>query len=190
MRIGVLALQGTFIEHISAMQRIGVEAPPIRLPDQLDNLDGLVIPGGESTSILELMKSFGFVRPLKQLAQAGFPVLGTCAGLVCLARKVSNYDMETLAVMDMAVKRNASGRQINSFESDLPIPVLGDKPFPAVFIRAPFVDEVGPKMEVMARLPGGVAVACRQENLMATAFHPELTSDLRLHSYFVSIIGR
>jgi pyridoxal 5'-phosphate synthase pdxT subunit len=190
MKIGVLALQGTFIEHISAMQRIGVEASPIRLPHQLDNVDGLVIPGGESTSILKLMKSFGFVQHLTKLAQGGFPILGTCAGMVCLAKKVSNYDMETLAVMDMIVKRNASGRQIDSFETDLPIPVLGDKPFPAVFIRAPFIAGADPKIEVLAKLPSGVVVACRQENLMAAAFHPELTDDLRFHSYFLSIVSQ
>ncbi len=190
MRIGVLALQGTFIEHISAMQQVGVESLPIRLPDQLDTLDGLIIPGGESTSILQLMQSFDFIRPLRELAKTGFPILGTCAGMVCLAKKVSNYDMEPLAVMDIVVERNASGRQIDSFETDLPIPVLGDKPFPAVFIRAPFIAGADPKIEVLAKLPSGVVVACRQENLMAAAFHPKLTDDLRFHSYFLSIVSQ
>jgi len=190
MKIGVLALQGAFIEHISAMQQIGVEARTIRLPNQLDNLDGLIIPGGESISILQLMQSFGLVRPLRELAKAGLPILGTCAGMICLARKVSDHDMETLGVMDIVVKRNAFGRQIDSFETDIPIPILGDKPFPAVFIRAPFVAEFGSRIEVLARLPSGDVVACRQENLIAIAFHPELSDDLRLHSYFLSIVSQ
>jgi len=190
MKIGVLALQGGFIEHISVMQQLRVEASPIRLPDQLDNLDGLIIPGGESTTILQLMRSFGFVQPLRELANEGLPILGTCAGMICLARKVPNHDMEPLAVMDMVVKRNAFGRQIDSFESELTIPVLGGKPFPVVFIRAPFIAGVSPKIQVLARLPSGIAVACRQENLMATAFHPELTDDFRLHSYFLSIVSQ
>ena len=184
MKIGVLALQGSFIEHINIMQQLGVEALPIRLPNQLDGLDGLILPGGESTAILKLMKSFGLIQPLRELAKAGLPILGTCAGMICLAKDVSNYDNETLAVMDIIVRRNAFGRQIDSFETTLPIPVLGDKPFPAVFIRAPFIEQVDPKVEVLTRLPSGVAVACRQGNLIATAFHPELTYDLRLHNYF------
>lgn len=189
MQIGVLALQGAFIEHISVMQELGVEASPVRLPNQLDGLDGLIIPGGESTAILQLMQSFSLFQPLRELAKAGLPILGTCAGMICLAKNASNYDMETLAVMDIVVKRNAFGRQIDSFEAELPIPVLGDKPFPAIFIRAPFIEGVGPKIEVLARLPGGVAVACRQDKLVATAFHPELTTDLRLHNYFLRIVS-
>ena len=188
MRIGVLALQGAFIEHITAMQQLGVEAPPIRLPDELDNLDGLIIPGGESTSILHLMQSFCFMQPLRDLAKAGFPILGTCAGMICLAKEVPDHHMEALAVMDIAVKRNSFGRQIDSFETDLPIRVLGDKPFPAVFIRAPLIARVDPKVEVVAVLPGGAVVACREENLLAVAFHPELTGDLRFHSYFLSVV--
>jgi len=188
MKIGVLALQGAFIEHISVMQQLGVEALPIRLPNQLDGLDGLIIPGGESTAVLQLMERFSLIQPLRELAKAGLPILGTCAGMICLAKKVSNYDMETLALVDIVVNRNAFGRQIDSFETALPIPVLGDKPFPTIFIRAPFIEEAQAKVEILARLSGGVAVACRQENLMATAFHPELTDDLRLHRYFLSIV--
>jgi len=190
MKIGVLALQGAFIEHISVMQRLGVEASPVRLPNELDGLDGLIIPGGESTAILKLMQSFSLIQPLRELAKAGLPIWGTCAGMICLAKKVSNYDMETLAVMDLVVKRNAFGRQIDSFEAALPIPVLGDKPFPAIFIRAPFIEEAHEQVEILARLLGGVAVACKQKNLIATAFHPELTDDLRLHSYFLSIVSK
>lgn len=172
------------------MQQLGAEVLAIRLPNQLDGLDGLIIPGGESTAILKLMVSFNLVQPLRELAKVGLPILGTCAGMICLAKKVSNYDNETLAVMDIIVRRNAFGRQIDSFETTLPIPVLGDKPFPAVFIRAPFIEQAAPKVEILARLPTGVAVACRQENLIATAFHPELTDDLRLHSYFLSIVSK
>ena len=189
MKIGVLALQGAFIEHISVMRQLGVEASPIRLPNQLNGLDGLIIPGGESTAILKLMQSFSLIQPLRQLARAGLPILGTCAGMICLAKNISNYDIETLAVMDIVVKRNAFGRQIDSFETALPIPVVGDKPFPAIFIRAPFIEEAHAQVEILARLPGGVAVACKQENLMATAFHPELTDDLRFHRYFLKIVA-
>ena len=172
MKIGVLALQGAFIEHISVMQQLGVETLPICLPNQLDGLDGLIIPGGESTAILQLMKSFSLIQPL-----------------ICLAKKVSNHDMETLAVVDIVVNRNAFGRQIDSFETALPIPVLGDKPFPAIFIRAPFIEEADAKVEILARLPGGVAVACKQEKVIATAFHPELSYDLRFHRYFLRIVA-
>jgi 5'-phosphate synthase pdxT subunit len=189
MKIGVLALQGAFIEHISVMQQLGVEASPIRLPNELNGLDGLIIPGGESTAILQLMKSFSLIQPLRELAKAGLPILGTCAGMICLAKKVSNHDMETLAVVDMVVNRNAFGRQIDSFETALPIPVLGDKPFPAIFIRAPFIEEADTKVEILARLPGGVAVACKQEKVIATAFHPELSDDLRFHRYFLRIVA-
>ena len=189
MKIGVLALQGAFIEHISVMQQLGVQAAPICLPNQLDGLDGLIIPGGESTAILKLMESFSLIEPLRELAKAGLPILGTCAGMICLAKKVSDNNMETLAVVDIVVKRNAFGRQIDSFEAALLIPVLGDKPFPAIFIRAPVIEGVNPKIEVLARLPSGVTVACKQGNLMATAFHPELSDDLRFHRYFLRSVA-
>ena len=189
MKIGVLALQGAFIEHITILQQLGVEASPVRLPNELDNLDGLIIPGGESTTMLKLMRNFNLIQPLRELAKAGFPVLGTCAGMVCLAKKISNDDMETLAVMDIGIRRNAFGRQINSFEAELPIPALGDKAFPAIFIRAPFIERADQQVEILARLPNGIAVAARQGKLMTTAFHPELTSDFRLHSYFLKIVA-
>ena len=139
---------------------------------------------GESTTIPKPMRSFSLFQPLRELAQAGLPILGTCAGMICLAKKVSNYDMETLAVMNLVVRRNAFGRQIDSFGMELPIPVLGGKPFRAVFIRAPFIERAEPEVEVIARLPSGAAVASRKGKLLATSFHPELTSDFRLHSYF------
>jgi 5'-phosphate synthase pdxT subunit len=143
MRIGVLALQGAFVEHIGILEWLGTDAFPVRLPAELDGIDGLIIPGGESTSILNLMQGFGLVPPLKELAQAGLPIWGTCAGMICLAKKVvdtANSDVETLAAMDIEVRRNAFGRQVDSFETELAIPVLGSEPFHAVFIRAPVID--------------------------------------------------
>jgi len=192
MKIGVLALQGAFIEHISVIQQLGVEASPVRLPNELGSLDGLIIPGGESTTILNLMQSFNLIQPLKELAQAGLPILGTCAGMVCLAKKVSNSinsNMETLAVMDMEVRRNAFGRQIDSFETELPVPALGDEPFAAIFIRAPIIERTGPQVEILAKLSNDIAVAARQGKLVVSAFHPELSHDLRFHRYFLKIVA-
>jgi len=189
MRIGVLSLQGAFIEHIHTLQRLGVEAPSVRLPQELDQLDGLVIPGGESTTLIKLMRSFDLVDRIKQLAQAGFPILGTCAGMILLGKVVSNSLVETLEVMEIAVRRNAFGRQVDSFETDLPMPILGEGHFHAVFIRAPIIEGVGDRVEVLARLPDGVPVAVRQGTLIASAFHPELTPDLRFHRYFLDIVA-
>ena len=189
MKIGGLALQGAFIEHINILQQLGVEALPVRLPNELGSLDGLIIPGGESTSILNLMRSFNLIQPLREFAQAGSPIWGTCAGMICLAKKVSNptNSIETLAVMDMEVRRNAFGRQVDSFETDLLVPALGNESFPGVFIRAPIIERVSPQVEILTQLPSGVGIAARQGKLVATAFHPELTNDLRLHSYFLEI---
>lgn len=196
MKIGVLALQGAFIEHIKALEKLGVEATAIRLPPGLEGLDGLIIPGGESTTMLKLMHGFKLLKPIRKLVQNDFPIWGTCAGMVCLAKQVSNpnssnSNMETLAAMDMTVKRNAFGRQVDSFETELKMAILGDKPFPAVFIRAPIIESTKPAVEVIARLDDGTVVAARQGRLLATAFHPELTDDLRLHRYFLkTICGR
>ncbi len=189
MRIGVLALQGAFIEHISSIQQLGVDASPVRLSSEFNGLDGIIIPGGESTSILHLMHSFNLIQPLRELAQEGTPVLGTCAGMICLAKKVSNNSsMETLALMDIEVRRNAFGRQVDSFETELSMPALGSEPFPGIFIRAPIIESLGPQVEVLAKLSNGTAVAARQGKLVATAFHPELSNDLRFHSYFLKIV--
>jgi len=192
MKIGVLALQGAFIEHINIIRQLGAEASPVHLPHELNSLDGLVIPGGESTTILNLMQSFNLIQPLRELAQASLPILGTCAGMICLAKKISNpnTNMETLGLMDMEVKRNAFGRQIDSFETELIVPVLGHEPFPAIFIRAPIIEKVDPQVEILTKLPSGIAVAARQGRLVATAFHPELTNDLRFHRYFLEIAAR
>lgn len=189
MKIGVLALQGAFIEHIEVVRKLGDEALAVRLPHELEGLDGLIIPGGESTTMLKLMKSFSLVQPLRELAKAGFPVWGTCAGMICLAKKVTNDALDTLVVIDIAVKRNTFGRQVDSFETELAIPALGDKPFPSVFIRAPCIGEVGTQVEILASLPNGIAVAARQGKLVVCAFHPELANDLRFHEYFLRIVA-
>jgi 5'-phosphate synthase pdxT subunit len=188
--MGVLALQGTFVEHIHSLQQLGVEAPPIRLPHELDTLDGLVIPGGESTTMLRLMNSFGLIEPMRRMARHGLPIWGTCAGMILLAKSVSNYEMETLGLMDVKVRRNAFGSQIDSFEADLEIPPAGEEPFHAVFIRAPVIEEAMAGVEILSRLPDGTIVAARQNLLLACAFHPEFTYDLRFHSYFLNIVSQ
>ena len=188
MRIGVLALQGGFIEHINMLERLGVTAMPLRKSDELKDIDGLVIPGGESTTMLNLMHSFGIVKPLKEEAVRGLPVMGICAGIVLLAKEVSNPSMETLALMDMAVKRNAFGRQVDSFEASVNIPLLGEEPFPAIFIRAPLIESTSPDVEILGRLINGDIIAVRQGRLLAVSFHPELGRDTRLHRYFLDIV--
>jgi len=190
MKVGVLALQGTFIEHIGILRQLGVDAPPIRLVRELDTLDGLVIPGGESTTMLRLMESFGLIQPIRELALDGLPIWGTCAGMVLLAKDVSNYEMKTLGLMDMRVRRNAFGSQVDSFEADLEIPLVGEEPFHAVFIRAPIIEEAKPCVEILSRLLDGTIVAIRQDWLVACAFHPEFTNDLRFHSYFLNMVSQ
>jgi len=190
MRVGVLALQGTFAEHIESLRQLNVEAPPIRLLHELNTLDGLVIPGGESTTMLRLMESFGLTRRIRELAKDGLPIWGTCAGMILLARNVSNHEMETLGLMAIKVTRNAFGSQVDSFEADLEIPLIGEEPFHAVFIRAPIVEEAGQGVKILSRLPDGSIVALRQNRLLACAFHPEFTHDLRFHSYFLDMINQ
>jgi len=190
MKVGVLSLQGTFIEHIEILRQLGVEAPPIRLPHELNALDGLIIPGGESTTILRLMESFGLIRPIKEMVLNGTAIWGTCAGMVLLAKSISNYEMETLGLMDMKIRRNAFGSQPDSFEVDLEIPAVGRKPFHAVFIRAPVIEEVEPGVKILSRLPNGTIVSARQNRLLACAFHPEFTDDLRFHNYFLGMVNR
>lgn len=188
MKIGILALQGAFIEHYHLLRNMEADAIEVRLPGDLKGLDGLIMPGGESTTILKLMRGFQIFEPLKEKIEKGFPVLGTCAGMICLAKRVNNSQqsvLQPLEVIDITVKRNAFGRQVDSFEVDLDITALGKKPFHAVFIRAPLVEEVGSQVQVLSKLPGGVIVAARQENILVTSFHPELTDDLRLHEYFL-----
>ena len=189
MRIGVLAAQGAFIEHIASLQRLGVEAFPVRLPRDLAQIDGLIIPGGESTSISKLMLDYNLVEEVKNLAQNGLPVFGTCAGMILLAKDITDGNrVEPLRLMDIKVRRNAFGRQRESFEADLSIPALGGKPFHAIFIRAPIIEQVNSGVKVLARLDDGTIVAVREGKLLASAFHPELTDDLRFHQYFLDIV--
>jgi 5'-phosphate synthase pdxT subunit len=187
MKIGVLALQGAFIEHINVLQRLTVDALPVRLPQHLEGLDGLIIPGGESTSISKLMNIYDLREPLKCLARNGLAIMGTCAGMILLASEISDADASPLGLMDIKVRRNAFGRQVDSFETELDIPALGNKPFPAVFIRAPLIEQVYGDAEVLARLPDDTIVAVKQGKLLATSFHPELTDDLRFHRYFLDL---
>jgi len=183
-------LQGAFAEHIASLQKLGVEASAIRLPQDLEGLDGLIIPGGESTVISQLMLSYGLMEVIRRLAQDGFPIFGTCAGLILLAKSALDLDIETIGAMDVKVRRNAFGRQVDSFETFLSVPALGEVPFPAVFIRAPIIVEIDSGVEILASLPDGTPVAARQGNLLVSAFHPELTSDLRFHAYFLDIVLR
>ncbi len=190
MKIGVLALQGAFTEHVSALQKLGVEACQVRLPEQLAGLDALIMPGGESTTISKLMVAFGILEALKVRARDGMAIWGTCAGMILLAKEVDDGNLPTMGLMDIRVKRNAFGRQLDSFEADLAVPLLGGEPFHAVFIRAPAVERVCNGVEVLAQLDRGPIVAARQGRYLATAFHPELTADLRFHRYFLrEVVG-
>ncbi len=188
--IGVLALQGDFEEHIAVLEGLGVEAVEVRLPKQLDGLDGLIVPGGESTTISRLMHRWGLLEAVRQRARTGMAVWGTCAGAILLAERAPELDRDGLRLMDIAVERNAFGRQVDSFEVALSAPALGPQPFHAVFIRAPRISEVGPKAEALGRLADGTVVAARQERLLATAFHPELTDDTRFHEYFLNLAAK
>ena len=187
MKIGVLALQGAFIEHIKMLRRLGVAAVEARLPHQLDELDGLIIPGGESTTIGKLATAYGLIAPLRRFAETK-PTWGTCAGMIFLAKDIGINEQPILGAMDITVDRNAFGRQIDSFETELQIAGLEGAPFHAVFIRAPVVTAVEPGVDILARLDDGRVVAVRQGRLLATAFHPELTDDLRLHACFCAIV--
>ena len=189
MKIGVLASQGAFAEHISAFRKLQIEAVPVRLPRELKGLDGLVLPGGESTSIGKLIHDYKLAAEIKELAANGLPVLGTCAGMILLAGKAFGSRYAPLKLMDITVVRNAFGRQKESFEVDLVMPVLGEKPFPGVFIRAPLIESINGNAEVLASLADGTVVAVRQAKMLAAAFHPELTDDLRFHKYFVDIVS-
>ncbi|HUS81783.1 MAG TPA: pyridoxal 5'-phosphate synthase glutaminase subunit PdxT [Dehalococcoidia bacterium] len=187
MRIGVLALQGSFAEHIQSFRRLGVSATEVRLPQDLDGLHGLVIPGGESTTISHLLDEYALLSPLSRMIAAGFPVWGTCAGMILLARRSRDTPLPTLAAIDIAVKRNGWGRQVDSYETEIDVPALGSPRFRAVFIRPPIITDLGPQVNRLAQTDDGAVVAIRQGNVLATAFHPELTADLRFHDYFVQI---
>ncbi len=191
--VGVLALQGDVREHLAMLRSSGADAVAVRRPAELDEVDGLVVPGGESTTMSKLARTFDLIDPLRQAAKEGLPMFGTCAGMIMLADRIQDgvADQETIGGLDVVVRRNAFGRQVDSFEADLHVGHL-DEPFHALFIRAPWVEEVGPEVETVATVATGPAtgriVAVRQRHLLATSFHPEVTGDARIHDYFVSIV--
>ena len=182
-----MALQGAFAEHLSALASLDVDAREVRLPSDLAEVDALVIPGGESTTIGKLMVDFGLLDPLRSRIGDGMPVFGTCAGAIVLARDIGGLDQPLIGVMDVVVKRNAFGRQQQSFEADVLIPVVGPPPMHAIFIRAPAIASVGPQAEMLATLPDGTIIAAQQGPLVVTAFHPELAGDNRLHRYWLTL---
>ena len=186
--VGVLALQGDFREHIEMLNMLGVVSCEIRLPSALCDLDALIIPGGESTTIARLVLQYGFLEPLRDFCASGRPVWGTCAGAILLARDVDELDRPGIQAMDIQIQRNAFGRQLQSFQSQVAIDGISDGEFPAVFIRAPAIIDVEASVEILPPLPDGKIVAARQRNLLATVFHPELTTDVRLHNLFLSMI--
>jgi 5'-phosphate synthase pdxT subunit len=189
-RVGVLGLQGDFKEHLEVLQRMGMEAVDVRKADQLDEIDALIIPGGESTTIGKLADLYGLTRRIRERAAGGMPVWGTCAGAIFLAKRVPGRPQTLLGLMDITVERNAFGRQVDSFEADLDVPRIGRLPFHAVFIRAPKISEAGETVEVLSRLDDGTIVAAQEGKLLATSFHPELTADDRFHRYLVGLIDR
>ena len=186
--VGILAIQGDVIEHRHALERIGAETTEIRLPDQLDGVDGLIIPGGESTTIVQLIDIYALRDVIRDKVKSGLPTWGTCAGMIVLADRLTDRRPDPLRLMNIDVSRNAFGRQFDSFEQDLDIDGVDGPPFRAVFIRAPVVNSAGAGTEILARLDDGRPVAVRQGRLLATSFHPELTDDSRVHQLFVRMI--
>jgi len=185
---GVLAIQGDVVEHLRALRRLGVEAGPVRTPEQVDAVEGLILPGGESTTIGKLLARYGLLAPLRDLAASGRPLFGTCAGMILMAKTIAARaeDQPALSVMDISVERNAFGRQVDSFEADVEVRGISGGAVRAVFIRAPVITAVADGVEVLATHEDRV-VAARQGNLLALAFHPELTDDVRVHEYFVNM---
>ena len=189
-RIGVLAVQGAVREHVAAIRAVGAEPVEVRLPKDLVDVDALILPGGESTTMRRLIDAYGLREPIAALARRGAPMLGTCAGMILLSRRIDDGREQPLFdLLDLEVRRNGYGRQLDSFEVDLDAPALGDEPLHGVFIRAPMVTDVGPRAEVLARDPDGHPVAVRQGRVLATAFHPELTGDRRLHRLLVDLVA-
>jgi len=186
-RVGVLALQGDFREHIAVLRGLGADAVTVRRPEELAAIDGLVIPGGESSVMDKLSRAFGLADPLREAIAGGLPVYGTCAGLIMLADTIVDgiAGQQSLGGLDVAVRRNAFGSQVDSFETDLDIPAIGGEPMHAVFIRAPIVESVGERATALARVADGRVVAVEQGNLLGTSFHPEMTGDTRFHAYFL-----
>ncbi len=186
-RIGVLALQGDVDEHVAALRAVGAEASGVKTREGLERLDGLVIPGGESTTVIRLLDRFELAEPLIARVCAGMPLWGTCMGMIVAAREVAGLEQRTLGLLDVTVRRNAFGRQLASEEVALAIPALGQQPFPAIFIRAPWIERAGPGVEVLAS-HGGHGVMVRAGHVMGTSFHPELTADRRVHAYFLEMV--
>ncbi|KKM11552.1 glutamine amidotransferase [Clostridiales bacterium PH28_bin88] len=188
MKVGVLALQGAFREHRKMLSRCGADAVEIRKPEHLEGLAGVIIPGGESTTIGKLLIDWSLMEPIREMGRRGVPVFGTCAGLILLAKDIVGSTQPRLGLMDVRAVRNAYGRQVDSFEADLQIQEFGEEPFRAVFIRAPYIESVAPGVTVMAETDGKIVMA-RQGNLLASAFHPELTEDPRVHRYFLEMVS-
>jgi 5'-phosphate synthase pdxT subunit len=186
--IGVLALQGDFAEHIKLLESIGVETTEVRLVDDLRKIQALIIPGGESTTIVQLMDTFKLTEEISGLVKDGMPTWGTCAGMIILAKEITEDRPKPLGLMDIRVRRNAYGSQVDSFETDVSVPVLGEDPFHAVFIRAPGIEEIGSEVKPLSHLNEHGVIAAQQDNVLVTAFHPELTKDQRFHSYFLSMV--
>jgi 5'-phosphate synthase pdxT subunit len=187
MKIGILALQGAVREHREMLNRLGVETVDVLNPDDLQGTDGLILPGGESTTIGKLMVRYNLLTPIAELGRKGFPIFGTCTGLILLSKYINNSKQNRLGLMDTYVERNAFGRQLASFEADMHIPVLGDRPFHTVFIRAPYIDRSDKEVNTLLSYQNKILFA-KQDNLLAAAFHPELTDDTRVHEYFLNII--
>jgi len=188
-RIGVLAVQGAVREHVAAIAEIGADPVEVRLPRDLVDLDALILPGGESTTMRHLIDAYGLLEPIRAMAAGGAPMFGTCAGMILLAERIDDGDPPVLAALDIGVRRNGYGRQLDSFETELDVPELGAEPLHGVFIRAPIVTSVGPAVEVLATDDDGRPVAVRQGRLLATSFHPELTGDRRLHRLLLTMVG-
>lgn len=188
-RIGVLAIQGAFREHHKILEKIGAEAVEVRSRDNLKNIEGLIIPGGESTAIGKQLEIDHFGDTIIEMAEDGFPIFGTCAGMILLSKRIEQSNQYSLGLMDTTVKRNAFGRQIASFEADIPVKGIDGHDLRAVFIRAPYIVETGPEVDILAEYAGKI-VFVRQKNLLASAFHPELTDDRRVHQYFLDMVDK
>jgi pyridoxal 5'-phosphate synthase pdxT subunit len=188
-RIGVLALQGGFAEHITMLQTLDVQTVEVRLPKHLEQIDGLIIPGGESTTVSRLLRLTGLFDPIKVRVDDGMAIWGTCAGAILLAKHVANLEPKGLEVMDITVERNAFGRQIDSFEMELSFSEIGAEPFNAIFIRAPIIKDLGKHVKSLIQLPDNTIVAAKQGKMLATSFHPELGNDHRFHKYFLGMCG-
>jgi pyridoxal 5'-phosphate synthase pdxT subunit len=186
-KVGVLALQGDVVEHVAALECAGARAGAVKSVADLARVDALVIPGGESTTVMKLLERFDLGAPIVERVRSGMPLWGTCMGMIVAARKIADLDQPTLDLIDITVRRNAFGRQNESVEVDLPIDVLGGRPFPAIFIRAPWIERYGPNVELLAQRDGH-GVMAREGNVLATSFHPELSTDPRVHRYFLDIV--